>query len=112
MTSSKPIQFVAKKVLHIDSEERYRRQPKNLEERAKDAIDHTYLEEEPSVGELTHLLVPTKKGVVRYVRSLFPCAGWIPRYNFHWLFGDALAGECSFLISPLSARRPRAQNQS
>lgn len=95
MTSSKPLQFVTKKVLHIDSQERYRRQPKNLEERAKDVVDHTYLEEEPTVaGELKQLLTPSKKGVVRYVRSLFPCTTWVPRYNFHWLFGDALAGEC------------------
>ncbi|TFK55263.1 sulfate permease [Heliocybe sulcata] len=30
--------------------------------------------------------------LVQYLISLFPIAGWIPRYNLGWLSGDAVAG--------------------
>jgi sodium-independent sulfate anion transporter 11 len=91
------MQFVTKRVLHIDSNQRYSRQPKDLEKRGKETISQTYLEEEPTIGQWSRQLIPTRQGAARYVRSLFPSATWIPRYNLHWLLGDAIAGECLYL---------------
>lgn len=93
MTSNKPLQFVKKRVLHIDPDERYSRQPKDLEKRATDAVAQTYIEEEPSIRELGRQLIPTREGCANYMRGLFPSATWIGRYNLHWLMGDAIAGE-------------------
>jgi sodium-independent sulfate anion transporter 11 len=95
MTPKTLTQFVTKDVLHIDSHERYRRQPKDLEKRAKKAITHTYLEKEPTVKEWLRQLVPTKEGVTQYMQDLFPSATWIGRYNLRWLLGDAIAGKLS-----------------
>ena len=93
MTSKQPLQFVKKRVLHIDPEERYSRQPKDLEQRAKDAVANTYIEEEPSIREWGRQLIPTRDGFANYIRGLFPSATWIGRYNLHWLAGDAIAGK-------------------
>ncbi|RMZ70599.1 sulfate permease 2 [Pyrenophora seminiperda CCB06] len=59
---------------------------------AHDTIGEAYLEEDPSVLEWFRDLVPTLQDVTGYVRELFPSARWIPRYNVHWLAGDAIAG--------------------
>jgi hypothetical protein len=49
--------------------------------------------------ELRQLSVPIKyyskqapHRAARYVKGLFPIAGWLPRYNRTWLYGDILAG--------------------
>ncbi|KAJ1930380.1 hypothetical protein FBU59_006973, partial [Linderina macrospora] len=36
--------------------------------------------------------VPTKEGTANYVKSLFPIATWIYRYNWTWFLGDMVAG--------------------
>jgi solute carrier family 26 (sodium-independent sulfate anion transporter), member 11 len=78
----------------IDPQARFARLPENLEQRAKDAISpgQVYLEEEPTVGEWMRSLKPTKAGAKYYIKSLFPSALWMWRYNWRWLFGDAIAG--------------------
>ncbi|KAH8654964.1 sulfate transporter family-domain-containing protein [Tricladium varicosporioides] len=101
MTSNKPLQFVKKRVLHIDPDERYSRQPKDLEKRAKDAVTQTYIEEEPNIREWAQQLIPTRDGFANYMRSLFPSATWIGRYNLHWLMGDTIAGlTIGFVVVP------------
>jgi sodium-independent sulfate anion transporter 11 len=84
--------WVRTKVLHVDSAAR-EKELETLLSIARDTIGETYLEEDPSVAEWFVSLVPTKAHVAQYMRNLFPSAGWIPRYNLHWLFGDAIAGE-------------------
>lgn len=93
MPSSKAIPFLKKRVLNITPDERASQQSKNLEKRANEVIGYNYLEEEPTIGQWGRQLVPTKQGVANYVRSLFPSATWIGRYNLHWLAGDAIAGK-------------------
>lgn len=68
------------------------RQTASLEQVARDTINETYLEEDPSVAEWFRDLVPSSAGVAEYVRELFPSAQWIRRYNLHWLLGDVIAG--------------------
>ena len=60
---------------------------------AQDTIGETYIEQDPSVLEWFRDLVPTSQDVADYARGLFPSARWIPRYNLHWLAGDAIAGK-------------------
>ncbi|ORY18639.1 sulfate permease-like protein [Clohesyomyces aquaticus] len=93
--------IVAKKVFHADAHQRPESEQKALEELAKDAIVTPYVEEEPSVREWIWSLRPTRKGSVEYVGSLFPFVTWIPRYNLHWMLGDAIAGlTVGFVVVP------------
>lgn len=87
--------LLTKRVLGIDPEARFKQFPKDLRERAKETIfpAQLYWEEEPTVTGWLHDLKPTKEGSIRYTRSLFPSLDWVPRYNWRWLFGDAIAGE-------------------
>jgi sodium-independent sulfate anion transporter 11 len=55
-------------------------------------IDDTFFEAEPTVAEELKQCIPTKDGTLRYLTSLFPCFGWLPRYNWRWLVGDSIAG--------------------
>ncbi|KAJ2781197.1 hypothetical protein H4R18_003016 [Coemansia javaensis] len=41
---------------------------------------------------LEETVIPTRQGVWAYVRSLFPIATWIYRYNWTWFTGDLIAG--------------------
>lgn len=80
--------------LGIDPNERYRRQPGDLVDRAKSANPTArFVEDEPTVGEWIRELKPTRDSVAYYARSLIPSATWIGRYNWRWLLGDAIAGE-------------------
>ncbi|KAJ6789376.1 hypothetical protein PWT90_00929 [Aphanocladium album] len=83
-----------KSVLGIDTNARYAHQPQDLEDRARAVLGSTdiYAEEEPTVTEWLSELVPTKSGAAHYLRSLFPSAFWIQRYNARWLLGDVVAG--------------------
>lgn len=86
--------FITNTVLGIDVNERYSRQPSDLDRRAYQTISPAdiYLEEEPTVGEWLSDLAPTREGVCHYVQSLFPSSSWIRRYCGRWLLGDAVAG--------------------
>lgn len=55
--------------------------------------DGSYLEQEPSIREAIHELLPTGSGIARYLKELFPFLGWIFHYNLTWLLGDFIAGE-------------------
>lgn len=87
-------QFVVNEGLGIDVDERYAYQPDDLDRRARDVLcpADIYVEEEPTVAEFLHELLPTRHGVAGYVQSLFPAATWISRYNVRWLLGDGIAG--------------------
>ena len=95
--ASKPAQvrdFVTHKVLGIDTNERYAKQPADLDRRAYQTLEPAdiYLEEEPTVAEFLRELAPTRAGAYHYVQSLFPSSSWIRRYCGRWLLGDAVAG--------------------
>lgn len=51
-----------------------------------------YLERDPTAKEWVLRHWPTRHSVARYIRSLFPFVGWLPRYNTTWLLGDAIGG--------------------
>ncbi|KAI9158266.1 Sulfate permease [Paramyrothecium foliicola] len=88
------VDLVTEKLLGIDSQERFSKQPQDLELRAKRILEpaDVYLENEPTVKEWLRDLVPSRSGSLHYFQSLFPSAFWIRRYNFRWLLGDAIAG--------------------
>lgn len=52
----------------------------------------SYIDEEPRTTEWFQQYTPTGRGVITYVRSLFPFTNWILRYNVQWLIGDLVAG--------------------
>lgn len=100
MASSPVSDFVTKKVLGIDVNERYSKIPEGLEQRARETLNPAdiFLEDEPTVGEWIKELTPTRDGAIHYLQSLFPSAKWIPRYNLTWLFGDVIAGKLPLTI--------------
>ncbi|KAF4124523.1 solute carrier family 26 (sodium-independent sulfate anion transporter), member 11 [Geosmithia morbida] len=60
-----------------------------------------YIETDPTVGEWLLRHRPTRRSAVRYVRSLFPFLGWLPRYNTKWFIGDAIGGiTLGFVVVP------------
>jgi sodium-independent sulfate anion transporter 11 len=64
----------------------------SLEQIARETINQTYYEDDPSVAEWFQGLVPSSAGIAEYVSELFPSAQWVRRYNLHWLGGDIIAG--------------------
>lgn len=59
---------------------------------ASSADRDSYVERDITVSDWIHSLLPSKNGGLKYLKSLFPCIDWIPRYNWRWLLGDAIAG--------------------
>src|SRR5436305_5452978 len=55
-----------------------------------------YVEQEPTVADWFRDIAPGRTDIINYVTSLFPAAGWLPRYNLRWFVGDVIAGESSF----------------
>lgn len=53
---------------------------------------NVYIEHDITVLEWIHSLFPSRNGFLNYLKSLFPCIDWIPRYNWRWLLGDSIAG--------------------
>jgi sodium-independent sulfate anion transporter 11 len=76
------------------TEER-RKQTASLEQIARETINETYHEDDPSVAEWFKDLVPSSTGVAEYVCELFPSARWVRGYNKSWLVGDLIAGKYS-----------------
>lgn len=74
---------LASKVTGIEPDKRLPRITNNLEKDARRALAPAdiYIEKEPTVGDVLRELKPTKAGVIQYFRELFPCTGWVPRYN-------------------------------
>lgn len=58
--------------------------------------DGAYLEKEPSSKDALLSIIPTRKGIVAYLRELFPFVNWIFHYNLTWLMGDIIAGGFAF----------------
>jgi sodium-independent sulfate anion transporter 11 len=55
--------------------------------------EDAYIEVEPTANEFLSQIVPSKAGVLAYIKSLFPFWNWIFNYNLQWLAGDLIAGE-------------------
>ena len=92
--STRACDFITRKVLGIDVNERFSRQPDDLDRRAYEVLEPAdiYLEQEPSVNEWIKELAPTREGTLNYIQSLFPSSSWIRRYCGRWLLGDFIAG--------------------
>lgn len=78
----------------IDPQERYSTQPRDLEQRARDALGSAeiYLEDEPTVPRYIWRYTPGPRRIIRYLVGVLPLPVWISRYNFRWLFEDMIAG--------------------
>ncbi|KAK0610846.1 sulfate transporter family-domain-containing protein [Immersiella caudata] len=67
----------------------------------RDDIQTKFRESDPSVGDWLRSLIPTRSGVLRYIRDVFVFAQWLPRYNWGWLVGDSIAGlTVGFVVIP------------
>ncbi|KAF7560344.1 hypothetical protein G7046_g3799 [Stylonectria norvegica] len=86
--------FITYSVFRIDTKERHEKIPCGLEERARLVLTpaNIYLEEEPRSLDWLKELAPSVHGAIKYGKGLFPCAAWIPRYNWTWLLHDLNAG--------------------
>ncbi|KXX77524.1 Sulfate permease 2 [Madurella mycetomatis] len=63
--------------------------------------DGSYVEVEPSTKEFLLELLPTTRGIVTYLKELFPFLSWIFHYNLTWLLGDVIAGvTVGFVVVP------------
>ena len=83
------------KAVGIDVDYRTRDEPQDLVNSAAESIRSVaepYYEEEPTIREVVHSLLPTKESTSSYLRSLFPFLSWIFHYNLTWAFGDFIAG--------------------
>ncbi len=97
LSPAKYLHDTARRVLGIDQHETHS-PPANL---PHDDLVDPYEEPEPTVGEWLRSLAPTKEGPLRYVRSVFLFAEWLPRYNLTWLLGDSVAGlTVGFVVIP------------
>ena len=60
-----------------------------------------YNEAEPTVSDWLRSLLPSRKGVLRYARSVFVFTQWLPRYSYGWIVGDCIAGlTVGFVVIP------------
>ena len=85
-----------KKVLtsHSHREKRREENKKTLDNfNSYSGTTEGYVEEDPSVAEWLKSALPTGRGVVDYLVSLFPFSQWIFSYNLQWLIGDLIAGK-------------------
>jgi sodium-independent sulfate anion transporter 11 len=97
MSGSKATAYLnhkARSFFDTASDER-RKQTASLEQIARETINQTYHEDDPSVAEWFRELVPSSAGVAQYVSELFPSAQWVRRYNLQWFIGDLIAGTSS-----------------
>lgn len=79
------------KILGTDEEHR-RQKTTTLVDIARETINDTYIEDDPSVAEWFKELIPSSGDIGAYVAELFPSAQWVRRYNVHWWAGDLIAG--------------------
>ncbi|RWA14727.1 hypothetical protein EKO27_g363 [Xylaria grammica] len=52
----------------------------------------SFFEEQPTIKEALTSVIPSKRGILDYILSLFPFLSWIGFYNVQWLVGDLVAG--------------------
>ncbi|EON95628.1 putative sulfate permease protein [Phaeoacremonium minimum UCRPA7] len=57
MKNNAPVEFLTKRILHIDPNERYKRQPSDLDVRARQATSDVFFEDEPTTTAVGSLLV-------------------------------------------------------
>ena len=92
------------KAVGIDVDYRTRDEPQDLVNSAAESIRSVaepYYEEEPTIREVVHSLLPSQEGTLAYLRSLFPFLSWIFHYNLTWAFGDFIAGvTVGFVVIP------------
>ncbi|KAI0023404.1 sulfate permease 2 [Xylariomycetidae sp. FL0641] len=94
--TTKPFAHKAARAVGVDPDAQTNSEPTALFHATAAALEAksvgAYWEAEPSVGEYVRERLPTAAGAGRYLRSVFPFAGWLPRYNTTWLAADAVAG--------------------
>ncbi|KAK0731933.1 sulfate transporter family-domain-containing protein [Lasiosphaeris hirsuta] len=96
---AKSIADLARNLFKIERPER-KQQPVYFSHGTDGVIDY-YTEPEPTVGEWLRSLAPSAAGVLAYIRSIFVCTQWLPRYNLTWLVGDVIAGlTVGFVVIP------------
>jgi len=60
-----------------------------------------YTEAEPTAGEWLRSLIPTKSGMLEYIRNIFVFTQWLPHYSSGWIVGDCVAGlTVGFVVIP------------
>jgi sodium-independent sulfate anion transporter 11 len=102
MASNKVGRGLAKAV-GIDVDQRNRNEPKEFINSAAASIRSVdkYYEEEPTAAEFVSGLIPSREGIIGYVKSLFPFHAWILHYNLTWGLGDFIAGvTVGFVVIP------------
>lgn len=83
------------KAVGIDIDYRTNDEPKEFIDSAAASIQPVadpYYEDEPTLREVVHSILPTGESTLSYIRSLFPFLSWIFHYNLIWAFGDFIAG--------------------
>lgn len=92
------------KAVGIDIDYRRNDEPKDFIDSAAASIRPVadpYYEEEPTLREVVHSILPTGESTLSYLRSLFPFLSWIFHYNLTWAFGDFIAGvTVGFVVIP------------
>lgn len=92
------------KAVGIDVDYRAHDEPKEFIDSAAASLQPVadpYYEEEPTLREVVHSLLPTGESTTAYIRSLFPFWSWIFHYNLTWAFGDFIAGvTVGFVVIP------------
>lgn len=93
MPSSRQIGHGLAKVLGIKLDESETERVTRGESVFSTQTADSFVEEPPRVKDVLARIVPSRKGVLNYVKSLFPFLSWIGFYNLQWLLGDLVAGE-------------------
>lgn len=98
-----PVKLVAdtvRRVLQVDQGSETNPRPLDIRH-GIDAVIDPYEEPEPSVREWLRSLIPRNGASLRYIRSIFLFAQWLPHYNLTWLVGDSVAGlTVGFVVIP------------
>ncbi|KAI1112456.1 sulfate permease [Nemania sp. NC0429] len=92
MPSSRQIGHGLAKVLGIKLDESESERVTRGESVFSTQTADSFVEEPPTVKEVLARIVPSRKGVLDYLLSLFPFLSWIGFYNVQWLIGDLVAG--------------------
>lgn len=94
-SASHAFTFVGEKILRIPISESNESQHDRVtrgESIAEANHADPYIDHEPSATEWVKSLIPDRKGMLDFGKSLFPFTEWLPRYNLTWLIGDLVAG--------------------
>ncbi|KAI0555201.1 sulfate transporter family-domain-containing protein [Xylaria curta] len=92
MPSSRKIGHNLAKVLGIKLEESEAERVTRGESVFSIQTADSFFEEQPTTKEVLASIVPTRRGILNYLLSLFPFLSWIGFYNLQWFIGDLVAG--------------------